>query len=124
MERIQAALHWVIMASLASHVFCCVLPSIVSVVSLFAGFGVLSGAMSFVDAIHEVLHDYEIHMLTFSGVMLVLGWSAYGYSRKIDCHDTGCHHGPCGPKKDRSKMILVAASVLLLVNVSVLFFVH
>ena len=76
------------------------------------------------NAIHESLHDYEGHMAVFSGVMLALGWAVQIFSWKIDCHDTGCHHGPCEPRKHRVSKILWVASALFVINLIALSFFH
>ena len=39
MERIQQVLHWTVIVSAGSHIFCCVLPTLVTVLSLIAGLG-------------------------------------------------------------------------------------
>lgn len=116
MQRINKALGWAILASETSHVFCCVLPTLAGVFSLLSGLGVVgvlpAGIMSF----HEMMHEWEIPMIVASGVILALGWGLYAVSLRLDCHDTGCHHGACAPKKNKTALILKAASVLFVVN--------
>lgn len=117
MERVQAVVQWVLLVSLTSHIFCCVLPTVFSVVSALSGVGLLSASMPAVHFIHEITHDFEHVLLSFSAFMLMISWGAYLYSRQIDCHNTGCQHGPCDSKKDRSKLILWVASALFVFNV-------
>lgn len=71
--------------------------------------------------LHEMIHDYEISIMAASAVLLLFGWGVYMISRKIDCHDgeKACSHEPCAPKKDRAKLVLIVASILFLVNISV-----
>ena len=122
MERVQTVVNWVLFVTLSSHVFCCVLPTALSLVSALSGLGLLSASLPVVHFVHEVMHDFEHILLSFSGFMLAVGWAAYVYAKRIDCHDTGGHHGPCEPKKDRSKLILQVASALFAFNAFVLVF--
>ncbi len=63
-------------------------------------------------------------MIILSGVILALGWGLFLYSQKVDCHDTGCHHGPCTPKKNNTRLILKIATGLFLVNIAIYGIVH
>lgn len=115
MQRIQKTIYAAIVASEASHIFCCVLPTVFSIVSLLAGAGMMVMPASWV-TLHDRLHDWEIPMIMISGVMIALGWGLHAYSKKIDCHDTGCTHGTCAPKKDRTRMVLKIATLLFVIN--------
>lgn len=124
MERLQKTLFWALVASETSHVFCCVLPTLFSVLSLLAGLGVVSVLPAPILEFHEMMHDWEIPVISMSGAILLFGWAIDSYARKIDCHNTGCAHGPCTPKKKRADKILKIATVLFLVNVSVYLIFH
>ena len=123
-EKHQKRLFWAILATETSHVFCCVLPTLFSLASILTGLGVLATMPGWLDALHTHMHDWELPMITLSAVVVFLGWGLYFYSRKIDCHDTGCHHEPCEPKKNTASKILIAASILLVFNVSIYFGIH
>ena len=116
MQRVQKALGWAILASETSHVFCCVLPTLAGVLSLLSGIGVIGVLPAGIIEFHDIMHSWEVPMIIASGVILALGWGLYTISKRMDCHDTGCHHGACAPKKDRTAVILKAASVLFVVN--------
>ena len=110
-----------------SHVFCCVLPVVFSVLSLMSGVGLISTMPTGLVWFHDVMHDYEVPMIIVSGVILLLGWALSWYAERIDCHDTphgGCHHEPCAPKKKRAHKVLIVASVLFTLNVLVYFGFH
>lgn len=124
MQRIQKALGWAILASETSHVFCCVLPTLAGVFSLLSGLGVIGVLPTGIMEFHHIMHQWEIPMIFASGLILALGWGLYGLSRRIDCHDTGCVHGDCAPKKDRTAMILKIASVLFVVNTAIYLAFH
>lgn len=124
MERIQKAIFWAVVASEFSHIFCCVLPTVVSLLSLLAGLGLFSVMPSGLVTLHDLIHDWEIPMIITSGFILALGWGLHMISVKIDCHNTGCVHEPCTPKKSRSSKLLIIATVLFTVNVSVYTLVH
>lgn len=124
MKKLQNTISITILASEASHVFCCVLPSLFSILSLLSGLGIVGAMPLWIEALHHMLHGYEVPMIFASAFLLALGWGLHVYSEKIDCHDTGCGHGPCGPKKKVSHKILYIATILFVVNVTVYFLIH
>lgn len=124
MQRLQKALYMAIIASETSHVFCCVLPTIFSIISLMAGVGLVSAMPGWLESIHADLHHWELPLIAMSGVVVVLGWALYAYSRKIDCHNTGCHHGSCEPRKKTANNILKIATILFVVNTAVYLVFH
>lgn len=123
MERIRKSLFWALALSEASHVFCCVLPTVFTALSVLAGLGMVS-MPAFMVEFHEILHAWEVPVISFSGVILALGWILHAYSLRIDCHDTGCCHPPCAPVKKRSLTILRIATVLFLANLAIYTIVH
>ena len=123
MERIQSAIFWAIVASETSHVFCCVLPTIVSLASILTGLGLVSALPAGFETLHDFMHEYEALMVIFSGVVLAAGWGLYRLSLRLDCAHTGCHHEPCRPKKRSASLMLKIATVLFAVNLAV-FSVH
>ena len=124
MQKLQNTVYWAILASEASHIFCCVLPTIFSILSLLAGLGLVTVIPGWLEDLHAVLHNWEVPMIIASGMVVALGWALYAYSRKIDCHDTGCKHGACEPRKITTSTILKIATVLFIVNVSVYSIFH
>lgn len=125
MQKLHKTLYATVIASESMHIFCCVLPTIFSIVSLLAGFGMVAAMPAFVEHAHEVLHSYEVPMIILSGAILLLGWGVYAYSRKLDCRTEGsCCHTPCEPKKDRTKLFMTGATILFFVNVTVYFVFH
>lgn len=123
-EKHEKRLYWAILLSETSHVFCCVLPTLFSLLSMLAGVGLMATVPGWLVSFHEVMHGWEVPMIIVSAVVVALGWGLYFYSKKIDCHDTGCCHEPCGPRKKAANKILVAASILLVFNVSIYFGIH
>ena len=73
---------------------------------------------------HDFMHRWEVPIIVFSGVILLLGWGISWYSDKIDCHDSGCGHAACKPKKNKVHLILVAATVLFSVNLAIYLYAH
>ena len=124
MKKIQNTLNVAVILSEASHVFCCVLPTIFSVISLLAGLGMVTAVPLWLQGVHEAIHSWEVPLIVASGTIVALGWALHIYSNKIDCHDTGCGHGPCEPTKKKTHRILQIATVLFLVNVSVYMVFH
>ncbi len=124
MERIQKSLYWAIIASETSHIFCCVLPTLFSLMSLTAGLGVVTTMPKSLLFAHEMLHEWEVPMILFSGAIVVLGWFIHYIAKRLDCHDTGCVHGSCEPRKVRSGRVLFIATALFVMNVSVYMIFH
>ena len=123
-EKHQKRLYWAILLSETSHIFCCVLPTLFSLLSILAGIGLVAAIPGWLTDFHDIMHDWEVPMIMLSATVVALGWALHFYSQKIDCHDTGCHHGPCGPKKKMASRILIAATILLAFNVTIYFGFH
>jgi hypothetical protein len=121
---IQKTLLWAVLCSESSHIFCCVLPTVVSLAGLLAGAGFIIALPAPLMALHEALHEWELPMLVFSAFVLALGWFASWYSDRLDCHSTGCAHGACAPRKNRVHLVMKIATGLFIVNVLVYFFIH
>lgn len=117
MQRLQGTLFWTIIASETTHLFCCVLPTVISVLSLLGGAGLLAVLPPGLLAFHEMIHKHEVPLILFSAAMLLIGWGLYLLSARLDCHSTGCAHGPCGPKKKNASLALKIASMLFVGNV-------
>jgi len=124
MKKLQKTLNVAILATETSHVFCCVLPTVFSLLSLLAGVGLIGAIPPGVEFLHDIIHDWELPIIMTSGLVLVLGWWVYDYAQKMDCNHMGEEHQICDSKKKRSATILKIASVLFIVNVSVYFLVH
>ncbi len=124
-KNIQKHLGWAVIMSELSHIFCCVIPTLVTILSVFANLGLFVIAPNgILTSIHNKMHSYEIPILVFSGVMVGLGWLAHWFSSRFDCHDTGCHHPPCPTKSKNNSRILVIATILFLMNMIVYFGIH
>lgn len=123
-RKVQGVFSWVVIASEISHVFCCVLPTIFSVLTFLVGMGVI-GFMPFgLQHFHDLMHGYEIPLMMMSGAVVLIGWGLHILAERIDCHDTGCGHGKCSPKKKRAVVILKIATALFLINVAIYLGVH
>ncbi|MDY0029236.1 MAG: hypothetical protein RBR86_04750 [Pseudobdellovibrionaceae bacterium] len=124
MADIRKNFGWAVLLSELSHVFCCVLPTLVTVMGVLANAGLMGAAPGVLMDLHETIHHYEIPLIIFSGVMVALGWIIHLASTDVDCHDTGCAHPPCSPKKRNNSRILVIATVLFAVNLLIYGGVH
>lgn len=123
-EKLHKGIFWAIVVSESSHIFCCVLPTLFSLAGLLAGAGLFVAVPGPLAQVHALLHDYEIPMVVFSGTVLALGWGLHAYSLRIDCHDTGCGHGPCKPTKRRAATVLKIATFMFVANVLVFLVFH
>ena len=123
-EKHQKRLFWAIIATETSHVFCCVLPTLFSVMSVLAGLGVVAVMPGWLENLHDVMHDWEMPAIILSATVVAIGWGLHYYSLKNDCHDHGCEHEPCGPRKRTASKILIAATILLAFNLTIYFGFH
>lgn len=124
MQKLQKYLNVTILATETSHIFCCVLPTVFSLLSLLAGIGLIGAIPPGIESLHDIMHDWELPIILTSGAVLALGWWVYNYAQKMDCEHMGEGHEVCGSKKKRSALILKIASVLFVINVSVYFLIH
>lgn len=124
MSRFHRHLSVAVLLSEFSHVFCCVLPTLFTVLSFAVNLGLITVMPGFLLEIHESIHHYEAAIIIGSGLMLALGWFAHLSSRKVDCHDDGCCHPPCTPQKGMNAGILLAATVLFVMNLAIYGLVH
>ena len=124
MQKLQKFLNVTILATETSHIFCCVLPTVFSLLSLLAGVGLIGAIPPGIELLHDIIHNWEIPIIITSGVVLALGWWVYGYAQKMDCEHMGQGHEVCSSKKKRSATILKIASLLFVVNVTIYFLVH
>ncbi len=122
--KIQNAFSWIVIFSEISHVFCCVLPSLFTIMTFLVGLGLIGVMPLWLDQLHVFMHGYELPMIIFSALVLVLGWIVFIIGRKIDCRNTGCCHEPCAPKKNRSFFVLKIATFLFCINLSIYLLVH
>lgn len=127
MHKHRKTAFWAFIASESIHIFCCVLPTLFSVLSLLIGVGYISSMPAFMVISHEWIHAYEIPVMITSLAIILLGWGFYAYSRRLDCAQekaSSCCHEPCAPKKDRSHLLLMLASGLFFVNLVIYFAFH
>jgi hypothetical protein len=124
MQKVQKFIYWACVSSEISHVLCCGLPMLFSLMSLLSALGIIVAMPSGLDALHHVMHDYEVPMIIASGFVLAVGWMLHFVAKRIDCRSTGCAHAPCTPKKKRSDKILFIATALFVFNVTIYFTFH
>lgn len=124
MQKFRKTLNVAIVLSEMSHLFCCVLPTLFSLLTLLAGLGVLAAVPVLMIEVHELIHAYELWVIGFSGGMILFGWLLHWQSTKVDCHNTGCHHPPCEPVKTKTSKFLIVATVLFVMNLLVYGVVH
>lgn len=125
MQRFHKHFGLAVLLSELSHVFCCVIPTLVTILSAFANIGLFIIAPDgLLMNIHNAMHMYEVPIIVFSGAMVVFGWLAHFLSKNVDCHDTGCGHPPCTPQKTKNSKVLLIATLLFAVNMVIYFGVH
>lgn len=124
MQRFQSITNWAAAFTQLGHIFCCGLPALFSVLSLLSGLGIMMTIPKGLETIHHTMHDYEMPLIMTAGIITVLGWVLHLISIKLDCRTTGCAHGPCGSKKNRSSKVLIFSTILFAINLVILFTVH
>ena len=123
-EKVKKSVLWAVVLSEGTHVFCCVFPTLFSLAGLLASIGIFITIPGVLIEFHDFLHVWEIPIIILSGALLALGWAVVLYSDKIDCHNSGCAHGACAPRKSKAHLVLKIATVLFLFNVAVYVFIH
>lgn len=126
MTRMQKTLFFSVLASELGHVFCCVLPVILSLLSLFSAFGALSLVPAVIWEAHDFMHRWEIVIISISAVLLALGWWIALYLQKTvqDNHEN-CTNSHCADKSvKKTRLVLIIATVLFAFNFSVYALVH
>ena len=124
MENLRRHFGWAVLVSELGHVFCCVLPTIFTVLSFAANIGLIGMSPGWMLELHAQIHSYEVPIIIFSGSILVIGWVADSLSHKVDCHDTGCGHSACDKEKSRNHKIMIIASCLFAINLFIYIVVH
>jgi hypothetical protein len=125
-KKWQRSIAWSIILAESTHVFCCVLPTVVTVMAVLASFGAMTQMPVFILDLHAALHGYEVPVIIFSGAMLVAGWTLHTISRRIECQKPHCepHETVCSGTKDNTRLVLTIASVLFVINVAVYVTLH
>ncbi len=124
MNRLQSVISWVVLTSEVSHLFCCGIPVVFSLLSLLSGVGVIVAMPLGLHQLHEVMHHYEQPILIASGCIVAFGWVLNAVANKIDCRNTGCAHEPCASKKKRSTKILIVATIIFIINIMIYLLFH
>ena len=124
MERMQKSIFWAILVTETSHLFCCVLPTVFSLVSFLASAGLVASMPTGLQVFHDMIHRWEIPLIIFSGFTIALGWAIDMMARRVDCHDTGCVHEPCGTRKNKAHKVLIIATALFCFNVIIYLVFH
>jgi len=106
-------------AVLFSHVFCCGLPAAMNVIALVAGASTLTATASWVGRIHLFMHQFELPLLLFSAVALIVGVAAQAISARRDCGAQACGHESCAPKKQPARWVLLVAGLLFMGNLGI-----
>ena len=108
-------------ASAFSHLFCCFLPGVLSILTLIASSG--AAAVTLEDfGIPEAWHDdiikFSATVLIISGIMNFISW-------RIDCREDGnCTHEPCETKKNTYLKLYLFSVVFFFINVSIHYGFH
>jgi len=72
-------------ASEITHLFCCGLPMLFSILSFFSSLGLMASMPTPLEYIHEALHGFEIPLITISATLIIAGWALYFVSKRINC---------------------------------------
>lgn len=81
-KKVQGLLSGVVILSEASHVFCCVLPTLFSIMGILVGLGVAGAMPLWLSGVHEMIHEWELPIIISSGLILLLGWTVHYVSEK------------------------------------------
>lgn len=125
MQKLQKKIYWAVILSESSHIFCCVLPTVFSLLAILTNLGMFIMPASFV-VFHEFMHEWELPIVVTSGVVLALGWALHWHSLTGKECPSGCQHhtDKAHPSVRKTHLILKIATVLFLINVFVFLVVH
>lgn len=124
-SKIKNTLIFAVIATELSHVFCCVLPTVFSILSLLAGLGLIGVVPAWLDSAHGHIHNWELPIIITSGIIVILGWAIHWHTEKVKCYqDGGCTHKPCDTKKKTASRVLIVATLLFVVNVTIYMVFH
>jgi len=101
-----------VVAELA-HIFCCGLPVLIAVMSAGGQLGLGGIFLTY----HGRIHEYEIHILVGSGLLLAIGLALHFISHRIDCQSADRGHEDCRSTKFRVGGIFSIALILFVANV-------
>jgi lysylphosphatidylglycerol synthetase-like protein (DUF2156 family) len=100
-------------------IFCCVLPTATGILALLSVFGV-AGSNSFIlGDLSTALHPYRGIIMTVSICLISLSWFMYFYAKKQEKASCGCTS-----KHKRRPIFLMVATLLLVVNLGSIPFIH
>lgn len=114
-STIQKITSTFLMLTAFGHFFCCVLPLVATFTSLAA----TAGLVAINSPMIQWFESHEVQIFIIAGLMILVSGIIQFVSEKIDCHDTGCVHEPCAPKKNWSHKLFVASTILYSVNLVV-----
>ncbi len=125
-EKLHKSLFTSVIVAETTHVFCCVLPTLVTLISLAGSVSSSITLPGILLDIHEWLHAWEIPVIIFSGIMLALGWGMYFLAKQIECARPHCtpHETSCSPQKKNAHLILMIATILFVANVTIYVTIH
>lgn len=120
---------WTIIVAEGSHIFCCLVPTLFSLLSLLSTFGLIITMPGWLSWLHDVMHDYELYMIGFSAFVVVLGWGLHYLAHHAhvfgDHAHTCCDHDHGAPTRaSTTHKILLLATALLVINMIVYFGFH
>ncbi len=123
-NRASSISSWTVILSEISHVFCCIIPSMFSFLTVLVSMGLIGAMPVWMEGFHHFMHGWELPLIAMSGSVLVIGWALHFVSKAMDCHDTGCVHEPCEPKKKNTARVLQIATLLFVVNIVIYLSIH
>jgi hypothetical protein len=125
MKKRKTFILWAIIVSESSHIFCCVLPTLFSLLAILTNLGMFVMPAAFV-TFHETLHHWEFPIVMVSGLILAMGWGLHWHSLRGEECPSGCKHhtDKAHPSVSKTHLILKIASVLFVINVFVFLVIH
>lgn len=126
MNKMHKTLFWSVLVSEIGHVFCCVLPVLLSLLSLFSVFGTMSLVPGIIWDTHHFMHQWELLIISLSAVFLAIGWAIALYLQKEaqETHNHCTENHCAGTAVKRTKLVLWVATGLFAFNFSLYAMVH
>lgn len=126
MQNMRRTFYWTILASELSHIFCCVLPVLLSLISIFSLYGAMNAVPGFIWSAHDFMHHWEPVILVVSALLLLSGWGLWAQQKQVSHPTHSCQTSNCDEAKSLRKMrlMLLVTSGLFAVNFSVYALIH
>jgi len=99
--------------------FCCVLPTATGILALISMFGFAGANSMILGDLSAMMHPHRATIMMVSISLICLSWITWYISKNKEKTSCGCH-----AKAKKKPIFLMIATILLVVNISAMPFLH